>query len=223
MEQEEFLSIGKVAKRLGVSTQTIRRWQRDGKIQELRSPTNRRLYSVREVQRVLGIRHAANVVIYARVSSAKQKADGNLERQGERLKDYAADHGYEVIRVFQEQASGINENRKLLQQLLTMAEHQEFQRLLIEYPDRLARFGYRYLERHLNSHGVTIESTHVQEPKTSSEELTEDLLTMITVFSARLYGKRSQEFRQKTKKLMTEMKEGESYGDGHEDGQVGHP
>lgn len=223
MEQEEFLSIGKVAKRLGVSTQTIRRWQKDGKIQELRSPTNRRLYSVREVERIMGIRHGENVVIYARVSSPTQKADGNLERQGERLKDYATDHGYKVIRVFQEQASGINENRKQLQQLLTMAEHREFQRLLIEYPDRLARFGYRYLERHLNSHGVTIESTQVHEPKTSSEELTEDLLTIITVFSARLYGKRAQEFRQKTKKLMTEMKEGESYGDGHEDGQVGYP
>ena len=130
-------------------------------------------------------------MIYARVSSAKQKADGNLERQRERLKDYAVDHGYEVIRVLQEQASGINEHRKQLQQLLTMAEHQEFQRLLIEYPDRLARFGYRYLERHLNSHGVTIESPHHKEAKTSSEELTEDLLTIITVFSARLYGKRS--------------------------------
>ncbi|MHB1612071.1 MAG: recombinase family protein, partial [Sulfobacillus sp.] len=106
---------------------------------------------------------------------------------------------------------------------LTMAEQREFQRLLIEYPDRLARFGYRYLERYLNSHGVTIESTHVHEPKTSSEELTDDLLTIITVFSARLYGKRSQEFRQKTKKLMVEMKEGESSGDGHEDSQVGDP
>ncbi|MCL4319099.1 MAG: IS607 family transposase, partial [Firmicutes bacterium] len=102
-----------------------------------------------------------------------------------------------------------------------MAEHQEFPRLLIEYPDRLARFGYRYLERHLNSHGVTIESTPVHEPQTSSEERTEDLRTMITVFSARRYGKRSQEFRQKTQKLMIEMKEGESYGDGHEDPEAG--
>ena len=52
-----------------------------------------------------------------------------------------------------------------------MAEHREFPRLLIEYPDRLARFGYDYLERYLNSHGVTIESPQVHEPKTSSEEL----------------------------------------------------
>ena len=132
MEHEEYLSIGKVAKRLGVSTQTIRRWQREGKIQELRSPTNRRLYSVREVRRIMGIRHAESVVIYARVSSAKQKVEGNLERQVERLKRYAADHGYDVVQMFQEQASGINENRKQRQHLLTMAEQREFQRLLIE-------------------------------------------------------------------------------------------
>ncbi|WP_197648376.1 recombinase family protein [Sulfobacillus thermosulfidooxidans] len=129
----------------------------------------------------------------------------------------------DVVRVFQEQASGINENRKELHYLLIMAEQREFQRLLIEYPDRLARFGYRYLERYLNSHGVTIESTHVQESKTSQEELTEDLLTIITVFSARLYGKRSQEFRQKTKHLVNAMKEGEPHGDGHEDHQTGCP
>ena len=222
MEQEEYLSIGKVAKRLGVSTQTIRRWQREGKIQELRSPTNRRLYSVREVQRIMGIRHAERVVIYARVSSTKQKADGNLERQVERLKRYAADHGYDVVRMFQEQASGINENRKQLQHLLTMAEQREFQRLLIEYPDRLARFGYRYLERFLHSYGVTIEATHVKESKTSQEELTEDLLMIITVFSARLYGKRSQEFRHKAKKLILEMKEGENNSPGEENSPARH-
>ncbi|WP_053961128.1 IS607 family transposase [Sulfobacillus thermosulfidooxidans] len=223
MEQEKFLSIGKVAQKLGVSTQTIRRWQQSGKIQEVRSPTNRRLYSVQEVQRILGRHQTARVVIYARVSSPKQKADGHLERQVERLKAYAAEHGLEVFRIFQEQASGLNENRQQLSQLLAMAERREFQRVLIEYPDRLARFGYRYLERYLNSHGVTIESVHVQESKTSQEELTEDLLTIITVFSARLYGKRSQEFRQKTQHLVNAMKEGEPHGDGHEDHQTGCP
>jgi predicted site-specific integrase-resolvase len=218
MESEEFLPIGKVAKLLGVSPQTIRRWQKDGKIQEVRSPTNRRLYSIREVKRITGARQSESVVIYARVSSAKQKADGNLVRQVDRLKRYAADHGYEVIRVFQEQASGINEHRKPLQHLMTMAEQREFQRLLIEYPDRLARFGFRYLERYLKSYGITVESTHVAEPKSSQEELVEDLITIITVFSARLYGQRAQEFREKTKKLMTEMNGGEANGDGHENG-----
>ncbi len=147
MEAEEFLPIGKVAKLLGVTPQTIRRWQKDRKIQETRSPTNRRLYSVREVKRIMGVRTQEQVVIYARVSSAKQKTDGSLARQVQRVKHYAHDHGYEVTRLFQEQASGINENRKQLHHRLQLAEQHEIQRVLIEFPDRLARLGYRYLER----------------------------------------------------------------------------
>ncbi|MCL4318777.1 MAG: IS607 family transposase [Firmicutes bacterium] len=223
MEMEKFLSIGKAAKLLGVTPQTIRRWQKEGKIQETRSPTNRRLYSAREVKRILGVRTQEQVVIYARVSSAKQKTDGNLERQVQRLKQYAQDHGYEVSRMFQEQASGINENRKQLHQLLQLAEQHEIQRVLIEFPDRLARFGYRYLERFLSSHGVTVEVTHKTEPKSSQEELVNDLLTIITVFSARLYGKRSQEFRQKAKQLINEMEGGETHANAGENGEDRYP
>ena len=223
METEEFLPIGKVAKLLGVTPQTIRRWQKEGKIQETRSPTDRRLYSVREVKRIMGVRSQEQVVIYARVSSAKQKTEGNLERQVQRLKQYAQDHGYEVLRVFQEQASGINENRKQLHHLLQLAEQHEIQRVLIEFPDRLARVGYRYLERFLSSHGVTVEVTHKTEPKSSQEELVNDLLTIVTVFSARLYGKRSQEFRQKTKQLIDEMEGGEAHGNAGENGEDRHP
>jgi len=73
----------------------------------------------------------------------KQKADGNLEWQVQRLKQYVQDHGYEVTRGFQEQASGINENRKQLHHLLQLAEQHEIQRVLIEFSDQLARFGYR--------------------------------------------------------------------------------
>ena len=62
--------------------------------------------------------------------------------------------GYEITRIFQEQASGINEKRKQLAQLLTLAEQRQIHRVLIEYPDRLARFGYRYLMRYLASYGL---------------------------------------------------------------------
>ncbi|PSR22991.1 MAG: IS607 family transposase [Sulfobacillus thermosulfidooxidans] len=111
---------------------------------------------------VLGVRTQEHVVIYARVSSAKQKVEGNLERQVQRLKQYAQAHGYEGSRMFQEQASGFNENRQPLHHLLRLAEQHTIQRVLIEFPDRLARFGYRYLERFLRSHGVTVEVTHKQ-------------------------------------------------------------
>ncbi|WP_100217946.1 recombinase family protein [Sulfobacillus thermosulfidooxidans] len=88
------------------------------------------------------MRTQEHVVIYARVSSAKQKSEGNLERQTQRLKHYAQVHGYEVSRMFQEQASGISETRQPLHHLLRLAEQHTIQRVLIEFPDRLARFGY---------------------------------------------------------------------------------
>ena len=88
-----------------------------------------------------------------------------------------------MVRVFSEQASGIHENRKQLSALLKLSEERQMERVLIEFPDRLARFGYRYLERFLNSHGVAVEATHKTEPKSSQEELVQDLLTIVTVFS----------------------------------------
>ncbi|ADG07790.1 IS607 family transposase [Kyrpidia tusciae] len=216
MKDTQYLPIGKVAKMLGLSVQTIRRWEKAGKIHSIRSPGNHRLFDVEEVRRLLGKPAGDRTAIYARVSSAKQKADGNLQRQRERLERYAEERGYDVVRVFSEQASGINENRKQLAALLKLAEDGEIDRVLIEYPDRMARFGYRYLERFFESHGVAVESTHKTEPKTSQQELVEDLLTIITVFSARMYGKRSQEFRKKIGQAMKEMG-GEGTGHGHQD------
>ena len=194
MDEQRFLPIRKVADMLGVSVQTIRRWEKDGKLKAIRSPGNQRLFSADEVKRLVGMPIGSRVVIYARVSSAKQQADANLQRQVDRLHTYAVEHGYDVVRVFSEQASGINENRKQLSALLKLAEEHRMERVLIEFPDRLARFGYRYLERFLSSHRVTIEVTHKTEPKSSQEELVQDLLTIVTVFSVRMYGKRSQEF-----------------------------
>jgi len=216
MKDTQYLPIGKVAKMLGLSVQTIRRWERAGKIHAVRSPGNHRLFDVEEVRQLLGKPGGGRTAIYARVSSAKQKADNNLQRQRERLERYAQERGYDVLRVFSEQASGINENRKQLASLMGLAEDRAIDRVLIEYPDRLARFGYRYLERFFESHGVVVESTHKTEPKTSQQELVEDLLAIITVFSARMYGKRSQEFRKKVQKAMNEMG-GEGAGRGHQD------
>lgn len=165
-------------------------------------------------------RYIKKTVIYARVSSSKQKNDGNLKRQVQRLELYAKENGYEIVKVFQEQDSGINENRKQLQKLIHMAEKKELDVLLIEYPDRLALFGYLYLEQLFRICGAEIISTQKKEPRSSQEELTENLLTIITVFSARMYGKRSPLFRQQVQKSMEEMG-GEQNGVKCEDTEIG--
>jgi len=112
----------------------------------------------------------------------------DLQRQLERLREYARARGYEVVSEYIDVASGLNQNRRGLDRMLRAAERGEFGRVLIEYPDRLARFGYAYLERYLGRCGVEIEVTSWQEPADAHEELVQDLLAIVTSFSARLYG-----------------------------------
>ena len=136
-------------------------------------------------------------MVYARVSSIKQKRDGNLERQRDRLLEKARAQGYRVVDVFAQQASGINEKRRGLRRLLEMGKAGEIDVVFVEFKDRLARFGYSYIEPFLTSYGVRVICLEEAPGVSSEEELTKDLVTIITVFSARLYGRRSHGFRRK--------------------------
>ncbi len=136
-------------------------------------------------------------MVYARVSSIKQKRDGNLERQRERLLEAARAQGYRVIDVISEQASGINEKRRGLRRLLEMGKAGEIDVVFVESKERLARFGYSYIETFLTSYGVRVVCLEEAPGVSSEEELIKDLVTIITVFSARLYGRRSHGFRKK--------------------------
>ena len=149
------------------------------------------------------------VAIYARVSTAKQKKSGNLERQQQRLETYANKHGYQVIQVYKEVASGVNDRRRVLHRLLSHCRsNPPYQRVIIEYSDRLARFGYRYLESYFLACGIQLEI--LEEPETLStssstglnqEELVKDLIAIITSFSARLYGLRGAKNRKKLQNI----------------------
>ncbi len=145
------------------------------------------------------------VAIYARVSTTKQKKSGNLERQQQRLEEYAQKQGYQIIQVYNEVASGVNDRRRVLHRLLKHCRsNPPFQRVIIEYSDRLARFGYKYLESYFLACGMQLEI--VEEPKMlnttlttslNQEELVKDLIAIITSFSARLYGSRGAKNRKK--------------------------
>ncbi|WP_167915769.1 IS607 family transposase [Thermococcus sp. LS2] len=190
---------GEVAKRLGVSTMTIRRWIKAGKIKayqigkEFRIPES-------EVLRLLEGKLPDKVVIYARVSSRDQKED--LERQVEYLKNYCSTKGYQVVKILTDISSGLNENRKGLKQLFKLVESGEITKVIITYRDRLTRFGFKYLEQYFNSHGVEIEVIFDDEEKTPEKELVEDLLAIVTSFAGKLYGMRSH----KKKRLVEAVK-----------------
>ncbi|PSR25829.1 MAG: DNA-binding protein [Sulfobacillus thermosulfidooxidans] len=207
---DKYISIGKAAKILGITPKTLRRWEQAKTIQSVRTPTGYRRYRADDIMRLLTQRQkgfGARCVIYARVSSSKQTRDGNLDRQRDRLLEEAQKRGYDPVLVVAEQASGINDKRRGLWRVLHLAEKRGFDVLLIEYPDRLARFGYRYLVEYLRAFDVRVETAQDQPPASFEEELTRDLITILTVFSARLYGRRSKGFRKKITETIQEHHE----------------
>ena len=201
--KQKYLTIGEVAKRLGKTTTTIRRWEREGIIKALRTPTGHRLFAETEINRILGITgveakesEQKRVALYARVSTRKQQQAGNLDRQSERLIAYAEENNYVIQLNIKDLGSGLNEKRRGLKRVLQAVQQADIDTILIEYKDRLARFGYQYLKQFAHSYGVTIEVIEEQPRKDLQVELVEDLLAIVTSFAARLYGRRSQRYRE---------------------------
>ncbi|WP_333871632.1 IS607 family transposase, partial [Desulforamulus putei] len=145
----ELLTISKAAKKLGVHPNSLRNWEKQGLIKPVRLPGGQHRYSMDELNRLLQSGQLTDsqeaVVLYARVSTKKQADAGNLDRQMERLRQYARERKFNVKAELTDIASGLNQKRRGLTNVLKLAEHGEYKKLIIEYPDRLARFGYSYI------------------------------------------------------------------------------
>jgi putative resolvase len=141
------------------------------------------------------------VAIYSRVSSSENKE--NLNRQSLRLTEYAIANGYQIVRNVKEIGSGLNDNRKQLEALL---QQDDYNILLVEHKDRLARFGTHYLDVLLLRLGVQLEIVNLAD--NGRDELMQDLVAVVTSFAARLYGQRRA--ARKTERIIAELKKGES-------------
>ena len=118
--------------------------------------------------------------------------------------------------IYTEIASGLNENRQELTKLLKEAYQGNIDIIIIEYKDRLARFGYKYLEQYFLSHRVNIEVVETNEEKSPQEELVNDMIAIVTSFSARIYGKRGGRIAKKlTETIRQEVTIGENHSHGH--------
>ncbi len=205
MKKKAFLSAGEAARALGVSVKTIQRWDKAGLLPVTRTTTNQRRIPVEAIEHLLKTGNPRlRCAMYARVSSAKQEHEGNLMRQTERLRAVAEERGYQIVVQFAEQASGLNENRRGLKKLLQLVDQQAIDLVLIEYPDRLVRFGFHYLEEAFRWKQVRIEVIEPPKAQTPSEELVTDLLSIVTVFSGRLYGSRAKKVRSCVTKALKE-------------------
>lgn len=195
-----YVSIGEAAKSLGVSVQTLRRWDIAGKLVAERTPGGRRRYRAEDVSTFnpLGVNRAAlarPTVAYARVSSHDQKPD--LERQIKVLEMYCAAQGW-AYSVITDLGSGMNYRKKGLTRLLEDILDDRVGRLVITHKDRLLRFGSELVFAICEAKNVEVVIINQGGDQTFEQELAEDVLEIVTVFSARLYGSRSH----KNKKLI---------------------
>lgn len=193
---KELFNPQEASKILGVTVQTLQRWDNVGIIKTVRTPAGRRMFPKAEIERLLGDSQPVTtdrlLVIYGRVSSADQKKKGDLDRQVLFIKDKLDLRIYQTISIITDVGSGLNDKRKGLIKLMAMTKAGEVTDLGIRYKDRLTRFGFNYLQFFFESYGVKI---HILDEsvndKTVYEELMEDLLSIITSFSGKLYGIRS--------------------------------
>lgn len=200
------MSIGEAAKALGVSTQTLRRWDIDGKLVAERTPGGRRRYRAEDVATFnpLGLNRTTltrPTVAYARVSSHDQKCD--LERQVKVLEMYCAAQGWEFS-IITDLGSGMNYRKKGLTHLLDDILEDKVGRLVLTHKDRLLRFGAELVFAVCEAKNVEVVIINQGADRTFVEqELAEDVLEIVTVFSARLYGSRSH----KNKKIIDGVRE----------------
>lgn len=199
----KFYSIGQFSKLIGKTNQTLRNWDKDGTLKPHHvSESGYRYYSQEQLNHFLGLKQEVQLnkktIGYCRVSSNKQKDD--LERQIENVKTYMYAKGYQ-FEIISDIGSGINYNKKGLNKLIDMVTNSEVEKIVILYKDRLIRFGYELIENLCNKYGTTIEIIDNTE-KTEEQELVEDMIQIVTVFSERLQGKRANKAKKMIKELL---------------------
>ncbi len=203
----KYYTIHEFSKLVGKTPQTLRNWDKKGLLIPHHTGANGyRYYSHDQLKQVLNIKEdkKSKVIIgYCRVSSYKQKDD--LQRQVENMKLYLdkQNKNYEII---EDIGSGINYTKKGLRTLLRKIVNNEVEKVVVLYKDRLLRFGFELVEYIANLYGCEIEVIDSTE-KTEQQELVEDLVQIITVFSCKLQGKRSNKARKMIEELTEDDKD----------------
>ena len=194
-------SIRKFAELIDVNPQTLRNWDREGKLipAYVNPDTGYRYYSEEQLHAQLGKIAEEKIVLgYCRVSSKKQKED--LERQIQNMETYLMAQG-KPFKIVRDIGSGINYTKKGLLEVLTLVLEKKVSKVVVLYKDRLVRFGFELIKIICDKNNVSIEIIDHNE-KTEEEEIVDDLVQIITVFSCKLQGKRSK----RTRELLEELK-----------------
>ncbi len=172
------MKLSQYAKQAGISYKTAWRWYKAGTLDAYQTPTGMVIVRDPQMERI----GTGRIALYARVSSADQKSD--LERQVQRLRDYAAARGYQVAKEVTEIASGLNESRPKFLKLLADAT---IGTIIVEHKDRSTRFGWNSITTLMEAQGRRMEAVFPDETK---DDLVNDFVSIITSMAARMYGRR---------------------------------
>lgn len=178
------------AELLNVSVRTLQRWDNEGKLKAFRTPTNRRYYTYEQYLEYKGIAKSEikrKNIIYTRVSTSNQKDD--LKNQIDFLRQYTNSSGIIIDEVIKDYGSGLNYNRKKWNKLIDECMLNEIDTIYITHKDRFIRFGYSWFERFLSKFNVKIIVVN-NEDLSPQEELVQDIVSILHVFSCRIYGMR---------------------------------
>lgn len=176
--------VGEFAEKIGVSISTLQRWDRTNVLKSRRTPTNQRYYTDEDLNKVLNLETETKSnrknVGYCRVSAQGQKQ--NLENQKEFVSVYSLSQGVILDEIYTDIGSGLNYKRENWNELLKLVKNNKIDKIYITYKDRFVRFGYEWFEDFCASYGTEI--IVLNQKQTSPEtELTEDLLSILHVFS----------------------------------------
>ena len=190
--------LNEFAKRIGKSTQTLRRWDNEGRLVAKRTPTGHRYYDEMDIRKVLNCAASERkTVVYCRVSSAGQKDD--LKSQIEAMEKFCLNSGIAVDEWLTEIGGGMNFKRKAFLKLMDEMQSGLVGTLIIAHKDRLCRFGFDYFEQMARNNGCIIKVVN-QETLSPQQEMVEDLMSIIHTFSCRLYGLRN--YKKELKKAL---------------------
>lgn len=177
------MKLSQYAKKTGISYKTAWRWYKAGTLDAYQTPTGMVVVRDAHLEREL----TGRIALYARVSSADQKSD--LERQVQRLRDYAAARGYQVAKEVTEIASGLNDSRPKFLKLLA---DPTIGTIIVEHKDRSTRFGWNYITTLMEAQGRRMEAVFPEETK---DDVVNDFVSLITSMTARIYGRRGSRRR----------------------------
>ena len=201
MNQElHYLSTKETRKLVNVTTITLRNWDKTGKVRTIRSPSGARLYCAEDLG-VTTVKPKLISIIYARVSSSKQKDD--LERQVAFLKKEKPNHT-----LITDVGSGINWKRKGFLKILDHILEESIDELVVTHKDRLCRFGFEIIEHLCKQRGIELCVLQRREDQSEEQELAEDLLAIVHIYSCRANGKRRYENKKNTNISKSKTKDG---------------